>query len=254
MKLTKVSALAVIIIMASGGCQSVRWEVYPELRIESHAGSCSGPGRNALEDLLADIWDTGFFNDNQLSREEILNNRYGIFAEGSPVYRFTSGRACYIKDKNNTDLVMLNRALFSHVDKDMRGKVGIRFKDRNMSATLVHELFHDFWHNILDRQKRVLFASEAEILYKDIVMALTIEDKLLFLEKIGYLDPEEKNFEPFERLKTVKKNYTPEKFFGTELYAVMADRTFSRKIIIPLPLRKFYAGLISDAVLSRNSL
>jgi len=253
MKLSKLLITAVIALLPLTGCRSFQLVVYPDLNMKSRPGSYSSPSRDALEDLLGDVWATGFFNDNQLSREEILNNRYGIFSEGSSVSRFTSGRACYIKEDANTDMVMLNRKLFAHMHKDDGGRVFVREKDKHIMATLVHELFHDFWHNTIDRQKRILFATETEILFADIMMAKTKEEKIRFLKKIGYTNPEEADFKPFAVLLNVKKYYPNSKFFGTELYAIMADRTFSRKIIIPKQLRKFYSGIIADDILERHA-
>ncbi|MBN1224085.1 MAG: hypothetical protein JXB23_12630 [Candidatus Aminicenantes bacterium] len=253
MKISKFLVLSTVTITFFVGCQHFRMEVYPDLRMESIPGSYSGPCRDSLENLLADIWATGFFNNNQFSREEILNNRYGIFNTGSSVSRVTSGRACFIKEKEGSDMVMLNRRLFSHLQRDDTGRVGVKMKDRNLSATLVHELFHDFWHNTIDRQKRALFATEMEILYKDIIMAKSEEEKIQFLKKIGYRNPKENDFRPFSELQCVKKNYTNEKFFGTELFSIIADRTFSRKIIIPKQLRIFYSGIIADEILERSS-
>ena len=62
------------------------------------------------------------------------------------------------------------------------------------------------------------------------------------------------NFLPFAELLAVKKNYTNDKFFGTELYSIIADRTFSGKMIIPKQLRKFYNGIISNTVLQKGYL
>jgi len=85
-------------------------------------------------------------------------------------------------------------------------------------------------------------------------MITTMQDKLNFLKEMGYHAPEECNFEPFEELQIVKKSYTDEKFFGTELYSIIADRAFSGKIIIPKPFRKFYNGIVSEAFLEKSAI
>jgi hypothetical protein len=64
---------------------------------------------------------------------------------------------------------MLNTRLFAHLKPKPKqphmDKVRIRKIDRRILATIVHELFHDFWHNVLDGRKRYLFAGEAEIFF-----------------------------------------------------------------------------------------
>jgi hypothetical protein len=229
-------------------------EVYKNVNIDSEHGYLSAANKATLEDLLAEIWNTGFFNDNLLSKEEILNNRYGIFGEGSSVAKLARGRACFIKEQGNSDMIMLNRNLFPHLEINGQGRFESFMRDPKIKATLVHELFHDFWHNTLNLQKRFLFASETEVLFRELLMVKTKEDKLQFLRRVGFTHPREKDFHPFAELLTVKKNYTNEKFFGTELYSIIADRTFSGKMIIPKQLRKFYCGIISDSVLQRGYL
>ncbi len=225
-------------------------EVYQKVRIGSDRGYRSAANKATLEDLLAEIWDTGFFNDNLLSREEILNNRYGIFGPGSSVSRVTQGRACFIKEEGYSDIIMLHRQLFPHIGTNSTGQLIVRTRDPKIKATLVHELFHDFWHNTLNLQKKFMFSSETEVLFRELLMVKTREDKLQFLRRVGFNHPREKVFLPFVQLLSVKKNYTTEKFFGTELYSIIADRTFSGEIIIPTKLRKFYDGIISDSVLN----
>ena len=229
-------------------------EVYQSVDIDSDKGYRSSANQATFEDLLAEIWQTGFFNDNLLSREEILNNRYGIFGSKSSVAKVTQGRACFIREQGYSDMIMLNRDLFPHVEINSQGRMATYWRDPKIKATLVHELFHDFWHNTLDLQKRFLFASETEVLFRELLMVKTKEDKLQFLRRVGFTHPRESDFLPFAELLAVKKNYTNDKFFGTELYSIIADRTFSGKMIIPKQLRKFYNGIISNTVLQKGYL
>jgi len=55
-------------------------------------------------------------NKNELNREEILNNQYGIFGKYSELSSLTKGRACYIKKKGCEDKVMLGTYLFGHFE------------------------------------------------------------------------------------------------------------------------------------------
>lgn len=215
-------------------------------------GYNSSLSKNAVESLLAEIWYSDFLNRNELNETEILNNNYGIFGEASTFAQQTKGRACFIIEEGYSDLVLLNRKLFPHLKRDMTGEAKVIERDRKIIVTLIHELFHDFWYNTLDFQKRFLFSAEAEIFFREIEMIETYQDKLEFLKAIGYQTPDEGDFRSFEELKAVKKNYTDEKFFGTELYSILADRAFSGKIIIPKPFRKFYNGIISESFLGKS--
>jgi hypothetical protein len=227
-------------------------EVYPDVNIHSSQGYNSKVSQNSVESLLAEIWHSDFLNRNELNEAEILNNSYGIFGEGSEFARHTNGRACFIIEEGYADMVLLNRKLFPHLKRDRNGSARGMGRDKNIIATLIHELFHDFWYNTLDFQKRFMFSAEAEIFFREIEMIQTQQDRLDFLKKIGYSAPKKSDFEPFRELQNVKKNYTNEKFFGTELYSIFADRAFSGVMIIPIPFRKFYNGIISDAFLEKG--
>ena len=200
MKGTKLFPAIVLIITAISGCKSFQMEVYQSIRIDSEHGYRSAANQATLEDLLSEIWSTGFFNDNLLSKEEILNNRYGIFGSGSSVAKVTKGRACFIRDQGYSDMIMLNRNLFPHVRIDARGQYAANMRDPKIKVTLVHELFHDFWFNTLDIQKRFLFASETEVLFRDLLMVKTKDEKLQFLRRVGFTHPKEKDFLPFIEL------------------------------------------------------
>ena len=241
-----------IAILAFTSCQSFDVEVYPDVNIHSRPGYDSSVSKSSVECLLAEIWYSDFLNRNELNEDEILNNSYGIFGEGSEFARHTNGRACFIIEEGYADMVLLNRKLFPHLERDTKGVARALGRDEKIIATLIHELFHDFWYNTLDFQKRFMFSAEAEIFFREIEMIQTKQDKLKFLKDIGYHAPEESDFRPFGELQIVKKNYTNEKFFGTELFSIIADRAFTRKIIIPKPFRKFYNGIISETFLDKG--
>lgn len=240
------------VALALTNCKSFDLEVYPDLNIHSYPGYNSTAGQRSVERLLSEIWQSDFLNRNALNEDEILNNHYGIFGNSSKFAKHTKGRACFIIEEGYSDMVLLNRRLFPHLTYDGNGNVMARMLDSKIMATLIHELFHDFWYNTLDFQKRFLFSQEAEIFYREIEMIQSQQDKLNFLKNIGYHHPQENDFIPFEELQIVKKTYTDEKFFGTELYSIIADRAFSRRIIVPKPFRKFYNGIISDSFLEKG--
>jgi hypothetical protein len=191
-------------------------------------------------------------NKNKLNREEILNNQYGILGQDSAASSLRSRRACYIKGGGREDKVLLSANLFVHFEMNSPGKRRFRPKDKRIDATFIHELFHDFWYNTLDDKKRLLFSIESEIFYTEMCLAQTTKDKLKFLRSIGFNKPTKNNFKPYEELKDIRMHYSDQKFFGTELYAIIADRLFSGKMVIPKQLRKFYKGIISEAALNEG--
>jgi len=251
MKISMLWKTTLIAVLAFTSCQSFELEVYPDVNIHSRPGYNSSVSKSSVESLLTEIWYSDFLNRNELNEDEILNNSYGIFGEDSDFSNHTNGRACFIIEEGYTDMVLLNRKLFPHLERDTGGRSKAIMLDKKIIATLIHELFHDFWYNTLDFQKRFMFSAEAEIFLREIEMIKSRQDKMDFLKNIGYHSPEVKDFQPFEELQTVKKNYTDEKFFGTELYSIIADRAYSGKIIIPIPFRKFYNGIVSESILEK---
>jgi hypothetical protein len=252
MKISMLWKTTMIAVLAFTSCQSFDLEVYPDVNIHSRPGYNSTLSKNSVESLLAEIWYSDFLNRNALNEDEILNNNYGIFGEGSEFAKHTKGRACFIIEEGYTDMVLLNRKLFPHLERDLGGKAKAIMRDKKIIVTLIHELFHDFWYNTLDFQKRFMFSAEAEMFFREIEMIKSQQDKLDFLKDIGYHAPEVRDFHPYDELQIVKKNYTNEKFFGTELYSIIADRAYSGKIIIPKPFRKFYNGIISESFLDKG--
>jgi len=228
--------------------------VYPDISLKPESKRTSFANEDGVRSLLSEVWDSGFLNKNELNREEILNNQYGILYEDSELSSLISSRAYYIKIEDGEDKVLLSKKLFGHFEWNSPRRNKFRKKDKKIHAILIHELFHDFWYNTLDDKKRLLFSIESEIFYKEMSLAQTAKDKLKFLRSIGFNKPTKDNFKPYEELKYLRMNFSDQKFFGTELYAIIADRLFSGKMIIPKQLRKFYKGIISEAALNRGEI
>lgn len=255
MRISKLIQSASLLVLALTCCSCFKlavYEVYPDISLKSEFKQTPFANKDGVESLLSDVWNSGFLNKNELNREEILNNQYGIFGKNSALFSAKKRRACYIKKEGREDRVLLSAKLFVHLDMNLSKKSKLRKKDKRIDATLIHELFHDFWHNTLDDKKRLLFSIESEIFYIEMSLAQTTKNKLKFLRSIGFNKPTKDNFKPYEELKDIKENYSDQKFFGTELFAIIADRLFSGKMIIPKQLRKFYKGIISDAALNKG--
>jgi hypothetical protein len=207
-----------------------------------------------IESLLAQVWTSGFLRKNELIEKEILNNNYGVFHGDSESSSLEMHRARYIKMHGQKDKVMLSTSLFSHFVLSSNKMTVHKTLDRRIKATLLHELFHDFWHNILDERKKFLFSIEAEIFFLEAMMAEKKQDKVMFLRNVGLNEPSTDDFKPYDELQDLKVNYTDQKFFGSELYSIIADRAFSGRMIIPKQLRKFYYGILSESALNKNGI
>ncbi|MFB0565784.1 MAG: hypothetical protein ACETWK_08920 [Candidatus Aminicenantaceae bacterium] len=252
MRNSKLLIAVLLLVVAITSCirlKRIELEVKPDTELNSYSHYRNG---TVKEKMITEIWTSGFFEINDINQEEIINNIYGIFGNS---YGLSSGpirQACYIYLENHKDRVMLNTNLFSHSKINNESEVKLKPSDERIKASLVHELFHDFWYNILDKRKRILFSKEAEILFIESIMAQTKSEKLHFLHNIGLNKTLEDDFKLFEGLKKLKEHYPDQKFFGTELYSIIADKTFSRMMIIPRQLRKYYYGIISDNVLNNS--
>ncbi len=255
MRISRLIQSALLLVLALACCSGFKLkvnEVHPDTSPRPGFKQTSLATEDGVRSLVSDVWNSGFLNKNKLNREEILNNQYGIFNSDNDLLSLTEDRARYIRKRGHEDKVMLNRKLFSHFERNSPRRHKFRQKDKRIDATLIHELFHDFWHNTLDDKRRLLFSIESEIFYREMSLAKTTKDKQKFLKSIGFNEPSKGDFKPYEELKDIRMNYPDHVFFGTELYAIFADRVFSGKMIIPIQLRKFYKGIISEAALNRG--
>jgi len=255
-KLLKAYLLLVVTLTSCSRVLGIESEIYPNLELKSEIRYRyrNTADKTTIESLLAKVWTSGFLRKNELIEEEILNNNYGIFRENNKSSSLKKPRARYIKEKGQKDKVMLSASLFSHFVRSSNRRIVHRTLDRRIKATLIHELFHDFWHNILDQRKKFLFSIEAEIFFLEAMMAEKKQDKVMFLRNAGLNEPSKDDFKPYDELQDLKVNYTDQKFFGSELYSIIADRAFSGKMIIPKQLKKFYYGILSESALNKNRI
>jgi len=245
-------ALGMIIVLSN--CAGFRLELYSGLKLKAESNYSKSPKKETIKRLLAEVWDSGFLEKNERVKEEIVNNNYGIFKKLSDRANFAAGRACFIREKDHQDQILLNRKLFPHLEIVPGEDVFLTELDKRIRATLIHELFHDFWYNVLSPRERYWFSQKARKFYGEMEMSTTVTVKLKFLSNIGYFEPTEDHFKAYEELDFLKGKYPDQKFFGTELYAILAERAFSGKIIIPEDLREFYKGLISETYLNKNCI
>lgn len=244
-----------LLLLALYSCQKANQKLYSDIQLSPTHRKGSFASKKTIEGLLYEIWNSGFIRKNDLTKGEILNNAYGVFRKAPKTLSDQEGRAYYHKREGKKDLLMLNAGLFGHLEPAPKlphlKKVRIKRLDKGIRATLVHELFHDFWHNILDSRKKYLFASEVEIFFIELMLSKTEQDKLRFLDKSGLDTQDAVDFESFGVLLEIHDIYIPEKF-GTELYAILASRAYTGESIIPKQLGKYYSVLVSDEALDTD--
>jgi ankyrin repeat protein len=241
---------AVLLVLGFSSCRTADSILYPDINLNPRAGRGSTASQETIEGLLFEIWDSGFFKQNYLVKEEILNNTYGVFRKPRTTLSEPGGRAYFQSRAGQKDLLMLNARLFKHIEPTPKPahmkKVMVRRLDENIRATIVHELFHDFWNNLLDEKRRQLFTRTAEIFYIELVPAETTGDTAYLLDDFRYDRPEQARLKFFEVLNELKDIYGYEKAIRTELYATLAGLAYSGITIIPESLKRFYVGILSD--------
>lgn len=241
-----------LLLLALCSCQKANQRLYSDIELSPTHRRGSFASKQTIEGLLYEIWNSGFIRKNDLTKREILNNVYGVFRKAPKTLLDQEGRAYYHNREGKKDLLMMNAGLFGHLEPAPKQphikKVRIKRLDKGIRATLVHELFHDFWHNILDSRKRYLFTNEVEIFFVELMLVKTEQEKLQFLDESGLETQDAADFESFAVLLEIHDIYIPEKF-GTELYAILASRAYTGESIIPKKLGKYYSVLISDKVL-----
>lgn len=252
----KIITVWLLMVITFASClRSIRveYEILPSVQLKPNFRYGGRAYKETIEGLLAEVWSSGFLRNNEFVREEIINNNYGFFYKTTD-YTYPEKGAAYYKREGESDKIMIHKKLFRHADQYFNGKVILKRMDKNIRSALVHELFHDFWHNLLDIRNRFLFSLEADLFYLELDMAKTSQDKVGFLLNIGVKEPSEEDFKAYEELGNNKENYPDQKFYGSELYARVAENAFSGKIVIPQQLRKFYYGIISESMLNKNAL
>jgi ankyrin repeat protein len=251
----KLMKIIFLFLLSLSFCQKADYKLFSDVKLHPISRKGSFASKQTIEGLLYEIWNSGFIRKNNLTQQEILNNAYGVFRKAPKTLSEPEGRAYYQQREGKKDLLMLNAHLFGHLEPAPKpphmDKVSIKRLDRRIRATLVHELFHDFWHNILDESKRYLFTSEAEIFFIELMLAKTELEKQQLLSEIGIGQNDDFDFESFEVLLEIKDIYNLEKL-GTELFSTLAGRAFSGNTIIPKHVKKYYSFLLSDEFLDKD--
>jgi len=249
------SAAAVALILLCVQCSRgnrIQFEVYPEVQLRQEPTFRTQACQDTIEVLLTELWDSDFFQwRNPLLLEEILDNDYGIFDCDARTEEMARFRAFYKREKKQ-ERIMLNKRLFRHFEPAPGWGFRLRDMDRRIRSTLVHELLHDFWFNVLDNSAKSGFTEEAERFFEEIQNCSTRNQRLEFLKQSGYAFPSLSDFTPFSELLELKERYAEEELYGTELYSVLGDRTFSGHIVIPRRFREYYQGILSASALNRH--
>lgn len=208
--------------------------------------------KETMEDLISAAWHSGFLAKTERVKKETLNNMYGTYGPEYDVCE-KDGEACFtknslVKDHHKVvDTLAIGEILFC------RGSGKEEAARLHLDKIMMHELFHDFWHNILTKKQRQEFSVGVKKFYGAMLAATTKESRLEFLQSIGIDDPKEHDYELFARLQNRRGHYAEQKWWP-ELFSIMAEKTYESEMIIPQQLRKFYQGLISEKALNRNKM
>jgi hypothetical protein len=247
------AALVLVCAHCSRGTH-VQFEIYPEVQLRQEPYSFRTQAcRDTIEVLLTEVWGSDFFNwENPLLLEEILDNNYGIFECETHSEEMAQYRAFYKKEKTQ-DRIMLNKRLFRHFAASRGCGFRLRDMDRRIKSTLVHELMHDFWFNVLDDRLKEGFVEEAQVFLAEVSRAGSRSERIAFLKEAGYQNPAPSDFLPFAELEGLRDRYSAKELHGTELYSILADRAFSGHILIPRRFHAYYRDILSEGALARMS-
>jgi hypothetical protein len=244
------AALLAALLVLSSACLGIRHKASPGLSPLAGPASKQSPEEKRILQFLEEIWSSGFLADTPRVRAEVQNNQYKIYEKEKAFADLGSGRAYFLMNAAPQDQILLSKSLLGGlVYSPLKRKIRFKHTDRRIHETLVHELFHDFWFNILDGSERSAFSVEAERLIRDIELVSSKKDRLDFLARAGYSKPDENFFKAYADLLLAKREYGNYMFYRYECFPVLAAKAFARELIIPPELRRFYAGIISDEYL-----
>jgi hypothetical protein len=205
-----------------------------------------GPAARTVAPLLARLWASGFFRRNEAVRLELENNSYLFFDEGSPAApKGSKGWGCYTRSPSGEDIVYLRKDLFSHFELGLDGLVEHPRLGQKVLPVLVHEICHDLWMNVLDQRERAAFCREGDELMQEYLMALTAEEQRRFLLLAGDDAADPGGLKSYAGIEGFLSTKPPRAVCGQELFAWLAERLFSTKAKIPIPLRKYYSCIIT---------
>lgn len=203
-------------------------------------------GARTADPLLARIWTSGFFRKNEAVLREILNNDYGFFEPGDPVPPAGSkGWGCFFRRPGGRDAILLKKDLFAHVVVSIEETLVRSDTGTTASAVLVHELCHDFWTNILDESERSAFSREGEAFLRDFQRAQSDDEIRRFLALAGEDPADVRCLRSYAGIAAIVKAHPTRALCGHEMFAWLAERSFTKLGLIPCPLRKYYASILA---------
>lgn len=205
------------------------------------------PASREIEPLLARLWASRFFRQNDAVRLEIINNRYAFFGPGSPVPpKGSKGLGCFSHTPGARDVIFLRKDLFSHFEVGMEGTELYKNVGERVLPVLVHEICHDLWANVLDDRERAAFAREGEDLIEEYCRAQTDAGQRLFLLRFGDDISDPRCRRSYAEIGDILAARLSRPLLAHELFPWLAERLFMTKTMIPKPLRKYYSCILAD--------
>jgi len=240
---------ACLVFVAGSGGAAGRGGDEPAGGQQPGGGITAGPspGGRAVEPLLAQLWESGFFRRNEAVRRELLDNSYSFFDQGSPSPpEGRKGLGCYARGGEGQDTIYLRKELFAYFEIRIEGIVQHPDVGRRVLPVLVHEICHDLWMNILDERERAAFTREGVDLMEDYCMAQTAEEKRRFLRRAGDDVSNPGRLRSYAGIEAILTACPLRTLRGRELFAWLAERLFMTKAVIPAPLRKYYSCILAE--------
>ncbi len=225
-------------------------QLYNFNKIQNKTVEQCNPNKQTLGLIIKNVFNSGFLKQTNEVKKEILNNSYGIFKHETQLC--DDGLACFIHNSYSVNYKAVDTILFD--EENFCEKNEDLAKIVFLNETLTHELFHDFWYNLLTDEERQMFKIDAKHFYYDIISSWSTSDELKILKRIGVKNPLPMHFKPYLKLALSKAYYSDEKFFGTEMFARLAAGTYALDIIMPKQFRKYYNKLIKSKALNRDSM
>lgn len=246
------SAIATSLALYGCGASSFNTTDFtlPGYRQATHSQSLAAKP-SALEGLIAEIRDSGFLKDTDEIAQEIDNNHYGFFATLEPgCGSLVSGGthlACLHHDRsgNQPDKLMVSTDLFARYTK---GRF-VSTPEREIQGTILHELFHDFWNNLLSAEEKEQFSMAALDFSTNMLACKDRGEMRTYMVQYGLQRRD---------LRHVETMLEPSGFYGTsyndrEMFSMIAEQSYVNGMTIPTNMRDVYSRFIQERVLNCNA-
>jgi len=71
--------IIILFVFVLSSCISEDYRLYSDIKLQPTTTKGSFASKKTFEGLLYDVWESGFIKKNDLTKQQILNNTYGVF-------------------------------------------------------------------------------------------------------------------------------------------------------------------------------